>query len=230
MSVQWHLHADPTAWAESAASQLAKALRAELANAEQALLLVSGGSTPEPAYRALAAQALDWSRIVVGLVDERYVPIGHPASNARLLDLFAAVGAQVWPLLHADSDRDACANRANVRLAESGLRPCAVVLGMGEDGHTASLFPDSADLDAALASDQAFVGLDARGCAVAGDWTSRITLTPAGWRPANTRLLLLRGAGKRSVLEAAIAADDRRRYPILNALDAAVLLHVHWSP
>lgn len=228
--VCWHKHAGPAAWTSAAATQLAATLRDELGTATKALLLVSGGSTPEPVYRALAAQPLEWTRVVVGLVDERYLPLDHPASNARLLDPFATAGAQVWPLLHAGFDRDACAAHANARLRASGLRPCAVVFGMGEDGHTASLFPDSIDLEAALASEDAFVGLDTSGCKVAGNWTQRITLTPAGWRPARTRLLLLRGERKHDVLAAAISTGDRRRYPILYTLSATVPLHVHWSP
>src|SRR3546814_19800783 len=80
---QWHDRADAAAWAETAATQIAQPLQRDLQTQPQALLLLSGGSTPEPVYRALAAQPLAWSRIVIALVDERFVPPDSAGSNGR---------------------------------------------------------------------------------------------------------------------------------------------------
>jgi 6-phosphogluconolactonase len=231
----WHGHADAASWAESAAAQIAQHLHADLQTQPRALLLLSGGSTPEPVYRALAAQALDWSRVIVALVDERFVPPDSPGSNGRLLaEVFAhgpAAAATIWPLVEAGLSLPACVEKANARIADLGLTPSAVVFGMGEDGHTASLFPGAAGLDAALHAGDAYVSLDASGCPVAGDYSQRITLTPAGWRAAHARLLLIRGERKREVFERALAAGAVDQTPIVAAAaEGAVPLHVHWSP
>ncbi|PIQ37444.1 MAG: 6-phosphogluconolactonase [Lysobacterales bacterium CG17_big_fil_post_rev_8_21_14_2_50_64_11] len=231
----WHVHADAAAWAEAAAAQITQQLHRDLHTQPQALLLLSGGSTPEPVYRALAAQSLDWSRLVVALVDERFVPPDSPGSNGRLLRaVFAhgpAAAATLWPLVDADLPLDACVARGNARIAELGLAPSAVVFGMGEDGHTASLFPGAAGLDAALHASARYVAIDASGCPVAGDYPQRITLTPAGWRAAHARFLLIRGERKRAVLQHALVLGEVSLSPVVAAAaDGAVPLHIHWNP
>lgn len=231
----WHGHADATAWAEAAATQIAQQLQRDLQSQPQALLLLSGGSTPEPVYRALAVQSLQWSRVVVALVDERFVAPDSAGSNGRLLTAVFAQGeasaATLWPLVEAGMSLPACVEQANARIAALGLAPSAVVFGMGEDGHTASLFPAAAGLDAALHASAAYVALDASGCPVAGDYPQRITLTPAGWRAAHARFLLIRGERKRAVFEHALALGEVSLTPVVAAAaEGAGPLHVHWSP
>lgn len=231
----WHAHADAAAWAEGAAAQIARQLQRDLQTQPQALLLLSGGSTPEPVYRALAAQPLAWSRIVIALVDERFVPPDSAGSNGRLLAaVFAhgsAAAATLWPLVEPGLSLPACVEQANARIAGLGLAPSAVVFGMGEDGHTGSLFPGAADLDTALHARSAYVALDASGCPVAGDYLKRITLTPAGWRAAHARFLLIRGERKRAVFERALAVAEVSLTPVVAAAaEGAGPLHVHWSP
>lgn len=231
----WHGHGDVTSWAEAAAAQIARQLQYDLQTQPQALLLLSGGSTPEPVYRALAAHALDWPRLIVALVDERFVPPDSPGSNGRLLAAVfahgAAAAATLWPLVEPGLSLPACVEHANARVAAAGLLPSAVVFGMGEDGHTASLFPGAAGLAAALDASDAYVALDASGCPVAGAYPQRITLTPAGWRAAHARLLLIRGERKRAVFERSLAAGVAEQTPIVAAAaEGPVPLHVHWSP
>lgn len=230
----WRAHADAESWAAAAAFEIAAVLRAALDEQPQALLLLSGGSTPEPVYRRLAAAALDWSRVTISLVDERYLAPDHPASNGRLIDSAfgsAASAATIWPLVESGLGIDECVALANQRLLEFAQPAAAVVFGMGEDGHTASLFPGAIDLAAAIESDQAYRRFDASGCPVAGEYTRRITLTPCGWRDARARFLLLTGARKRRVFANASADGTVQRFPI-NAVvaDGETALVVHWSP
>lgn len=230
----WHVHADAGSWADAAAAEIAAVLRAALNEQAQALLLLSGGSTPEPVYRRLVAAALDWSRVIVSLVDERFVAADHPASNGRLIAAVFGDGASaatIWPLVESGLGIDECVALANQRLADFARPAAAVVFGMGEDGHTASLFPGAVDLAAALASDQAYVRFDASGCPVAGEYPRRITLTPHGWQDARERFLLIGGTRKRRVFEKASAADAVQRYPIQAAIALGQrALVVHWSP
>jgi len=103
------------------------------------------------------------------------------------------------------------------------------VLGMGGDGHTASLFPGMHGLDAALTSHESYVAVDASGCPGAGAWLRRISLTPAGLAPANSRILLLRGADKRVVFEQALAGTDPHELPVRIAFTTpGATLDVYW--
>ena len=234
MAPLWQEHGDAEAWAGAAASAIATVLSKALSRQRECLLLLSGGSTPEPVYRRLAAETLDWSRVRVSLVDERYLAPGHPSSNARLIrSVFADgnPGAKVWPLVESGLGLDECVALANQRWLEFGQPATVVVFGMGEDGHTASLFPGAKGLDAALRSQQAYVAVDASACAGAGDFPRRITLTPHGWRDAAARFLLISGSRKRRVFERAAADGSAERFPINAAIDqGGAALHVHWSP
>lgn len=236
-AVEWHAHADESAWIEACVRTIAEGLARDLEQHPQALLLLSGGGTPVPVYRALAREPLAWSRVVVSLVDERWTPPDSPGNNARLLRETLLTGhaaeAELWPLAIPDMSIDDAVRLANRRLDATRLPLAAVVLGIGGDGHTASLFPGASNLDSALASTEAYVAIDASGCPGAGDWPQRISLTPAGLAAADTRLLLLRGGDKRAVFERAQAGDDIAELPVRAVLapaGASSPLQVHWCP
>lgn len=141
--------------AAEAAARIAAALRAGLAADGRATLALSGGSTPGPAYRVLAeAPDLDWANVHVFWVDERCVPPDDDRSNERLaretlLDHVPVPPGQVYPMACA-SDPDAAADAYDRGLKQffGGQRAAfdVVVLGVGDDGHVASLFPGAASL------------------------------------------------------------------------------------
>ena len=215
-----------------------EALQARCAAALQqrghALLSLAGGRTPLPIYRALAAALLDWSKVTVMPGDERCVPHAHPASNvAALRDAFsAAEGLCIESLTTVDGDPQASLAHARSMLVTHTDAFDAVVLGMGEDAHTASLFPGAEALPEALAEDardDAFL-LVPNPLPPEAPFP-RITLGVARLLRAHSLHLIVTGARKREVLRAAQAAHDPLRAPVSALLHApGAVVHVHWSP
>jgi len=226
-------YADDDAWIEGIAEEMGQILEHEVERRGQARMLLSGGTTPAPVYEALALQTLAWDKVEVGLVDERWLSPQDRDSNAWLVRhslLERTEGAHFTPLVRQGKSLAECVHDANLH-ATHAVAPCLAVLGMGNDGHTASLFPGSTDLPRALASRQPYAALDATGCPGANQWPLRITLTPAGLAACGTRLLLLRGKQKLEVLDAALAGDDPHEYPIRVAIQQpGPHLRVHWCP
>ncbi len=182
------------------------------------LLALSGGATPRPVYEALAVtEGFPWAETTLVYGDERCVPAGDPRSNHRMVTqallshLDAGAGPTVLPMPGHLPDADAAARRydADLRGLAAGAPPVLdlVLLGIGTDGHTASLFPNSPLLDS-VSADQA---LDEDARLVAASWsaetqTRRLTLMPRLLRAARTRLFLVVGDAKADVVARAISA------------------------
>ena len=186
-------HADKTAMAQALAEPITDALTAAIAARGQAVLAVSGGSTPEALYRALAGADLDWSRVTVVLVDERWVEPGETGSNesflaSTLMTGKAAAARLVGLKAPGETPIDGLAD-VTARLGHIAFPPDVVILGMGEDGHTASWFPRADGLDAALAETGSPVAaIRAKQTAVTGAVTiprripaPRVRLPAWGW-------------------------------------------------
>ncbi|MGJ4729312.1 6-phosphogluconolactonase [Luteimonas sp. SDU101] len=231
-AVQMHTYESLTQWTWGAAVAISSVLGRDLQDRPRARLLLSGGSTPAPVYEALAKAPLDWSRVDVALVDERWLLPDDPDSNSRLIreSLLRdrAAAARFESITRPGRSIEEAVSAANLHARAA---PGVVVLGMGEDGHTASLFPRMHNLEAALQSRAPYVAVDATGCPGAGKFLRRISLTPAGLAPAHTRLLLIRGESKRKLLEHVLGGDDPLEYPARIAFQTpGAPLHIHWCP
>lgn len=146
-------HAFPNgdALARNLANDVAAALERRLAAEGAAGLVVSGGRTPAAFLRELASRELDWSNVIVTPADERCVAADDPASNLRLVrEAFANAPASLATLVDIDATAIGAAARWNEALVRIPRPFAAVILGMGDDGHFASLFPGMPGLAAAL--------------------------------------------------------------------------------
>lgn len=223
--IQLHTFPDPATLAESLATTVAEDLRNALAVRGIASLALSGGNTPKHFLQALSRQILPWRNVVATLVDERWVPESNERSNARLLreNLLSAAAAEArfLPLYRATPEPGQALPEIERDLAALPSPFDALVLGMGNDGHTASFFPGGDRLADALdpATTARVLPMRAPG---AGE--PRITLTLPPILAARHLYLHIEGAEKRHVLDAAVAGvGEGAGYPIRDVLQHAAL-------
>ncbi len=215
------------------ASRLADGLTAAVAERGQALFAGSGGSTPSPIYRAMATMDLPWDRIAVTLVDERYVPETSAESNAALMKQTLltdhASAARFIPLYSPAVTVDRAAIEAAHALAAEGERLDAVLLGMGEDGHICSMFPQSPTLKTLLTPSlkPTVLGVPAGRDGLAPS-LERLSINLPYLAEAGRVILALTGQKKRAVLEAEIGKDPML-HPIAALIAAKVPLEVIWT-
>ena len=237
-AVSWteHRHADAAELAGHAAAMLEAQLRNVLARRDRATLALAGGSTPWPVYRVLARTDLDWSRVTLLPTDERCVPRAHDASNAAAIEraFETARGVRVARLVPDDGNATRAETYAQQALASLGGTPfAAVVLGMGGDAHTASLFPHSAQLQRGLDMRSTVDALRVDPDPMPPDAPfPRISLTLPRLLCADAVHLLVTGDAKRHVLHRAMQTPaDVESMPIAAVLHApGVDVHIHWSP
>ena len=221
------------AWADACASRLASDLTAAVAANGRALFAGPGGSTPSPVYARLAQADLDWSKVAVTLVDERYVPETSPESNARLIrDVLLQGGAAAGrfiPLYRPAVTVDRAAVEAAAALRAEGGRFDAVLLGMGEDGHICSMFPNSPTLKTLLTPTlkPTVLGVPP-GRDGAAPTIERLSINLPYLMQAGRVILALKGAAKREVYERE-AQGDPKVQPIAALLANAVPLEVVWT-
>jgi 6-phosphogluconolactonase len=156
MNPMLHFHHADSAdeLARALARYVAERLRQALDQRGQALLIVSGGSTPVPFFEALSLELLDWHKVFITLADERWVDASHADSNERLvcahLLKHEAEAACFVPLYNGAATAQEGLPQIAARLEAVPWPADVTILGMGGDGHTASLFPHGPDLAAAL--------------------------------------------------------------------------------
>jgi len=192
---RWQVCADTDGLAAAAAQRILAAARAAIAARGDFHLVLAGGETPLPVYRLLAAADAQWWGWHLYFGDERWLPAGHPGRNETAirrewLDRSPIPAAQIHAIApEVDPERAAARYRELLRgVAEFDL----VLLGLGADGHTASLFPG-----AAWSAEAVQTVRDAP-----GPYPVRITLGPGRLRRSRMLLFLVAGAGKRAALAA----------------------------
>ncbi len=233
LNVTTHSFTECHAQAAALAERVAERLRAALAERGTAVLAVSGGSTPKDFFGRLSRETLDWARVQITLVDERWVADTDERSNARLVQAtllqHAAAAAQFIPLYTGDATPEAGLATADARIAALPLPFDAVVLGMGDDGHTASFFPGGDHLAEALDLDNRARVLPMH-APDAGE--PRITLTLSTLLQTRALYLLVTGEKKRDLLaDARLGLGAARDYPVRAVLtQQRVPVVVYWCP
>ena len=245
MSWILHRHGDAAALASAVATRLEALCREGLATHGRATLALAGGRTPWPAYQRLARAGWDWPRLELLPTDERCVPHAHPACNLRgLAEIFAAAagpaglggdevdisgGPRLHALTVASGDPDASLAHARAMLAARPRPFDGVLLGMGGDGHFASLFPGAAQLADGFDSALDACRIDPDPLPPEAPWP-RISLTLPRLLRSRALLLAVSGDAKLALLEQAMSAPDPRRRPVSALLHADAAVHIHWSP
>lgn len=214
----------------AAAAHLAKRLTARLNGAGRTSLVVSGGTTPARCLAELSEVALDWNKVHVLLSDERWVPPDHADSNEKLvresLLIHFAREARLVPVFDADTE----ISRRSVALGEEIRRlpfpfACAL-LGMGEDGHFASLFPDAENLQQGLETDSQLLCMPVT---TAASEHPRVSLTLAALSRSDEVVLLIFGDRKREVYEQ--ARQKGSELPVARLLkQKRTPVNVYWAP
>ncbi len=238
MPLPMHTHefADGAALAEALARAVAADLRGAIARRGRARVALSGGSTPKAFMQALSRQVLDWASVTVLPIDDRWVHGRHERSNERLIreNLLQGEAAQArfLPLYRPSPSPEAALLPVLSRIANEALPLDVAVLGMGEDGHVASLFPDLG-LDTPGLRE---IGLQPRGRAPALAVRSanapepRMTLTLSAIFTAPSVYLHIEGHRKRRVLDGA-AGDPRSTLPVRALLAGAPTPPaLYWCP
>ena len=207
-------------------------LQAAIDERGQASWAVSGGSTPQPLFEAMQNASLDWKSVDVALVDERWVDFNHPRSNEAFVAKNLMQGRAASACLvgmkadHATPARGAA--DVNKRYEALSLPFDSLLLGLGPDGHTASLFPGAEGLEAAFADDAATcVALTAIQSDVTGEEVERMSLSARAIREASHVVLMITGEAKKQTLEAALTGDGK--LPIARIYSMKPF-EIYWAP
>ena len=197
----------------------------------EALIAVPGGKTPLPIYERLAKAKLNWKKVTIIPTDERLVPLTDEKSNIRAIaQAFLPTGARVFPIGSDIADYKLAGNSANAKLADLKFPLDLAWLGVGSDGHTASIFPGP-DVDEALNAPKGRNAVGVMPDPLPADApVARVTLTRSAILSARTVLITVTGEEKKAMLEGAIADGQSSRVPIGRLLaEAEQPIDIHWT-
>jgi 6-phosphogluconolactonase len=187
------------------ANEIAEKLKLSIQKNGEASLLVSGGTSPIGMFHLLSLKQIDWTKVTIGLVDERFVSNSHEASNEKSIreNLLQneAIHATFIPMVYNIDDEVDNLTRANLAYTYFNNHPTICILGMGEDGHTASLFPGDKNSESDLKNSIPSV-ISTKSPV---EPKHRITCSKALLLHSKEIYLMINGASKKEVLNAAIA-------------------------
>ena len=214
----------------AAANHIVAALTKSLERQARTLLVVTGGSSPALCYAALAKANIPWGRVQTLLSDERWVPPTHDDSNEKMVRETLLTGhateADLVSLYDAQVSVSERSLTLNETLGDLPIPFACSLLGMGEDGHFASLFPDSDNLEIGLQLDNPTFFIPVT---TAASPHPRISLTLAALTRSDVIVLLFFGKSKREVYELAKASSTE--FPVSRLLhQKRVPVHVYWAP
>jgi 6-phosphogluconolactonase len=221
MTLAYELHSFSSrpALAAELAATISDRLAAAIEKRGTGFIAVSGGSTPALLFAELSQADIDWTKVIVTLIDERLVPPDQPRSNARLvadrLLQGPAAAATFVPLYHGTDDGEEAAGRARAKLAALPWPLDVAILGMGPDGHTASFFPDAANVAQLLAADASLLVLPVESATAQ---EHRLTLTLGKIVEAGLLALHIEGPDKKQVLDRVLSGAE---LPIRAAIEAS---------
>lgn len=230
MTLTWNSYASHDAFVDGVLDDLRGTIETAVATNGHATVALSGGKTPVAILERIAGQPLPWKSVTLLPSDDRIVPITHPLSNAGMLvRVFGRSGARVLPLVSEVTAYAEAGARADALLQRLEWPLDLVWLGMGADGHTASIFPGP-DLASALAApaSQRAIGVHPDPLPPEAP-VDRVTLTASAIGAARRLMLVIEGDAKRAVLERAAAEGAASAYPIGRLLaQLTAQVNVHW--
>ncbi|MBA6327408.1 6-phosphogluconolactonase [Colwellia sp. MB02u-6] len=215
---------------EALADKVAALLTAALESKGKASIAVSGGSTPKGFFQALSKKKLAWQAITITLADERWVDIDSSDSNTKLVHEYLiqneAVKAKFFYLKQGEILSDETLTDLNLAANQQLLPLDVLILGMGEDGHTASLFPCSDEITQCLAKDsQALLKVTPKTAP-----HQRISFSFAALAQSKNTFLHISGTSKKQVLAKAIAGEVCKEMPIRAFLQAPnINTQIYWA-
>lgn len=230
MSLHTHTFTSADELVSVFSQRIADTLKQAISEKGKASLVVSGGSTPLPLFKALCSRPVDWSKVTITLADERWVDNQDAASNEKLVrenllqDKAAAARFVALKTQHDNAEEGV--DELTRTFEEVGLPFDIVILGMGEDGHTASLFPCSAQVEAGL-------DLNSPAMLIATQPTTaphqRMSFTLKALVSSAHVFLHLTGQKKLDVLNDAIENASELEKPIKAVCDKATV-ELMWAP
>jgi 6-phosphogluconolactonase len=230
-TIEWWEHETKAEFAEAIAGDIGFIIESAVDARGSAVIALAGGRTPFPAYEKLAKAKLPWKSVTIIPTDDRLVPVTDDLSNVKgLAKIFVPAGARVVPLTSEKAgDYRQAGRAADARLQDVHWPLDLVVLGMGGDGHTCSIFPGP-DLDEALNGPKA-----RRAVGVMPDPlppeapVARVTLTKQAVLDAKALMMVITGEDKRAVLKRALKDGASSTKPIGRVLaDAEQPIDIHW--
>ena len=231
--IEWWDYDDAAEMAAAVAGDIGFVIESAIDARGGCVIALAGGKTPLPIYEKLAATKLDWKRVTIIPTDERIVPLGDPLSNITAIGkTFLSKGARVIPIVsEAAKDYRAAGRAADARLGDLHWPLDLCLLGVGADGHTASIFPGP-DFEEAINGPRERRALGVMPEPLPPEApVARITLSRAAIVSAKALLIAVTGDAKRTVIEAAIKQGPSSGYPIGRVLaDAELPVDIHWSP